>query len=47
MELISQIGIVNWWAILAATALAFLPGGALVWAILRRSLARGTGQNRG
>ena len=24
MELISQIGIVNWWAILAATALAFL-----------------------
>ena len=27
MELISQIGIVNWWAILAATALAFLLGG--------------------
>ena len=27
MELISQIGIVNWWAILAATALAFLRGG--------------------
>ena len=27
MELISQIGIVNWWAILAATGLAFLLGG--------------------